>query len=234
MGFTDTASSALAGRFAVRAFALAFLAGLLTGCAGLPRPATYRDALSPEEHVRLGTAYEAQGLRPEALKQYQAAVRGDKGCAECWLALGNYEFTDGRFGAAGAAFRKALKAAPQHSGAANNLAMTLLADNGSLAEAEALALQALQNAGALKPYVLDTLANALLRQGRCAEASAAIDEAEAGTPADNVPVRSQLLETRNSIASAQAKQSCNSDRESGMTASPPAGGELAAESRASE
>lgn len=201
MGITDTASPAVAGGFAVRALALA-LAGLLAGCAGVQRLAGYRDALSPEEHVRLGTAYEAQGLRQEALKQYKAAVRGDKGCAECWLALGNCEFTDGRFREAGAAFRKALKADPQHSGAANNLAMTLLA-GGSLAEAEALARQALRNAGALRPYVLDTLANVLLRQGRYAAAAAAIDEAEAETPADNVPVRSQLLETRKAIASAR-------------------------------
>ncbi|MDD5209140.1 MAG: tetratricopeptide repeat protein [Elusimicrobiales bacterium] len=233
MGLTDTASTTVTGGLAVRALALA-LACLLAGCAGLPRPAAYRDALSPEEHARLGTAYEAQGLRQEALKQYQAAVRGGPKCAECWLALGNYEFTDGRFGEAGAAFRKALKAAPQHSGAANNLAMTLLADNGSLTEAEALGLQALQNAGALRPYVLDTLANIFLRQGRCAEAAAAIDKAEAGTPADNGPVRGQLLETRNNIASNQAKQSCDSDRGSGMTASPPAGGEPAAASRESE
>lgn len=212
MGVTDTASTALAGSFAARALALV-LAGLLAGCAGLPRQAGYRDALSPEEHLRLGAAYEAQSLRPEALKQYQAAVSGDKGCAECWLALGNYEFTDGRFKEAGAAFRKALKAAPRHSGAANNLAMTLLANKGSLAEAEALARQALPNAGALKPYVLDTLANVLLRQGRYAEAAAAIDEAEAGTHADNVPVRGQLLETRNNIDSARSGGSGNPDRE---------------------
>ena len=202
MGVTDTAFSAVAGGFAVRALALA-LAGLLAGCSGLPRVAGYRDALSPEEHVRLGTAYEAQGLRPEALKQYNAAVRGGPKCAECWLALGNYEFSDGRFGEAGAAFRKALKAAPQHPGAANNLAMTLLADNGSLKEAEALARKALPNSGELRPYVLDTLANVLLRQGRYAEAAAAIDKAEAETPADNGPVRSQLLETRKTIALAQ-------------------------------
>ena len=233
MGITDTASTALAGGFAARALALA-LAGLLAGCAGLPRPAAYRDALSPEEHLRLGTSYEAQGLRQEALKQYQAAVRGGPKCAECWVVLGNYEFTDGRFGEAGAAFRKALKAAPQHSGAANNLAMTLLAGKGSLAEAEALALQALPNAGALRPYVLDTLANVFLRQGRYAEAETAIDKAEAGTPADNAPVRSQLLETRKNITSARAEASDNSGRESGMKAAPLAGGEPATASRKSE
>jgi len=198
MGITDTASTAVTGGFAVRALALA-LAGLLAGCAGLPRLAGYRDALSPEEHLRLGTAYEAQGLRQEALKQYAAAVRGDKGCAECWLALGNFEFTDGRFREAGAAFRKALKADPKHPGAANNLAMALLAGHGSLTEAEALARQALPNAGELRPYVLDTLANVLLRQGHFAEAAAAIDEAEAETPAENGLVRSQLLETRKNI-----------------------------------
>lgn len=198
MGIIDLTSAAVGRRGAQGVFALA-LAGLLAGCARAPLRVASRDALAPEEHVRLGTAYEAQGLRAEAIGQYEAAVRRDPACAECWLALGNIAFTEGRLEEAEASFRKALKASPHHPGAANNLAMVTLARNGSLPEAEALAQDALLNAGPLRPYILDTLANIFLRERRCAEASAAIDQAEAETPAENRPVRDQLLETRRNI-----------------------------------
>jgi tetratricopeptide (TPR) repeat protein len=163
-----------------------------------------RDALSPEEHVRLGTSYEAQGLRAQAVGQYEAAVRRDPACAEGWLAMGNIAFTDGRLKEAETSFRKALKASPHHPGAGNNLAMVILARNGNLPEAEALAQDALRQAGALRPYILDTLANIYLRERRYADAAAAIDQAEAATPPDSRLVRDQLLATRNNIKAAAA------------------------------
>ena len=104
MDFIDPASQGVIRRFAPAALALA---GLLAACAHLPPLIASRDALAPEEHVRLGTSYEAQGLRAEALAQYQAAVRRDPACAEGWLALGNIAFTDGRLGEAETSFRKA-------------------------------------------------------------------------------------------------------------------------------
>jgi hypothetical protein len=87
--------------------------------------------------------------------------------------------------------------------------MVALAGNGSLTEAEALAQDALLTAGALRPYVLDTLANIYLRERRYAEAAAAAALAEAETPAENVAVRAQLLETRKSIGAARALQTVN-------------------------
>ncbi len=172
------------------------LAALLAGCAGPALLGRARDPLSADEHARLGAAYEAQGLRADAKNEYRAAVRRDSGCAECWLALGNSEFNDGRLKEAEAAFRKALKAAPRHPGAANNLAMTLLEGGTRLAEAEKLARSALVNAGELRPYILDTLANILLRTGRPEQAAALLDQAEAGTPAQDSATRARLAETR--------------------------------------
>ena len=204
MGLVDPASVVVVKRFCVLA-----LSCLLSGCASRSGVAGYRDALTPGEHLRLGAAYEAQGLRPEASQQYQLAVKRDPKLAEGWLALGNLEFADGRLKEAGAYFRKALKAAPHHPGASNNLAMVALAGNGSLNEAEALAQDALLAAGALRPYVLDTLANIYLRERRYAEAEAAIAQAEALTPAENNPVRAQLLETRKSMDASRASQGSN-------------------------
>lgn len=201
MGIIDSASAAVGRRFAPGALALA---GLLAACAHLPPLIDSRDALAPEEHVRLGTSYEAQGLRAEALAQYEAAVRRDPACAEGWLALGNIAFTDGRLKEAETSFRKALRASPHHPGASNNLAMAILARNGSLPEAEALTQDALEHAGPLWPYIMDTLANIYLRQGRYADAAAAIDQAEAATSPDSRLVRDQLLATRNGIKAAAA------------------------------
>ncbi len=180
------------------------LAGLLSACAHLPPLIGSRDALAPEEHIRLGAAYEAQGLRAEALAQYEAAVRRDPACTEGWLSLGNIAFMDGRLKEAETAFRKALKASPHPPGAGNNLAMVALARNDGLPEAEALAQDALRQAGAFRPYIQDTLANIYLREGRYADAAAAIGEAEAATPPDSHLVRDQLLVTRDSIKAAAA------------------------------
>jgi len=199
MGADDTARSAVAGGPARLGLLLAMTA-LLAGCAGPALLARGRDPLSSDEHARLGAAYEAQGLRAEAKKEFRAAARRDPDCAECWLALGNNEFNDGRLKEAEAAFRKARKAAPSHAGAANNLAMTLLEGGGRLAEAEKLARGALPNAGELRPYVLDTLANILLRTGRPQEAAALLDQAQAETPAQDSAVLARLNETRARIA----------------------------------
>lgn len=178
------------------------LAALTAGCVHLPASLRSRDALDSQEHVRLGSAYEAQGLRAEAVAQYEAAVRRDPACAEGWVALGNVAYADGRLEAAESSFRTALKAAPHHPGACNNLAMTIMARGGDLAEAEALAREALVRPGTLRPYILDTLANIQLRQRRYAEALDLVDQAETATPTDGALVRAQLKATRDAIQAA--------------------------------
>lgn len=186
----------------VRRFALA-LAGLLAaGCVRLPPRFDSRDALDSQEHVRLGSSYEAQGLRAEAVAQYEAAVHRDPACTEGWLALGNIAFTEGRYEAAETSFRTALKSSPHHPGACNNLAMTILARDGNLTEAEALARDALGQPGTLRPYILDTLANIQLRQRRYADALDLVGQAEAVTPTEDRLVRDQLKATRDSIQAA--------------------------------
>lgn len=200
MDIIDPAAELLSRRPLRSALALACL--LAAGCGHLPSLIRHRDALDPQEHVRLGGTYEAQGLKKEAVAQYEAAVKRDPKCAEGWIALGNIGFQDGRFEEAEKYYRKAVTAVPRHPGACNNLAMTILARNGDLAEAEALARDALSQPGSLRPYILDTLANIELRQRRYAEALDLIGQAEAATPAEERLVLEQLKATRDSIQAA--------------------------------
>ncbi|MDP3543427.1 MAG: tetratricopeptide repeat protein [Elusimicrobiota bacterium] len=201
MGAIDQAA-VVARRFPPAALALACL--LAAGCGHLPPRIRSGDALDPQEHVRLGSSYEAQGLKAEAVAQYEAAVRRDPNFAEGWLALGNVAFADGRLEDAEKSFRKALKSSPGHPGACNNLAMTLLARGGGLEEAEALAREALSRPGSLRPYILDTLAGIRLKQARYVEALDLVDQAEEATPAGDRFVLSHLQTTRAGIQAAAA------------------------------
>lgn len=200
MDLENTAAFLKSGK---RAWALALL--LAAGCSHLP-PLTRRasDALDPREHVRLGESYEAQGMRPEAAAQYEAAVRRDPSFVEGWVALGNLAFADGRFAAAEKAFRRAVKAAPLNPAALNNLAMTIMAREGGLDEAEALVRRALAQPGELRPYALETLANIRLRQKRYEEARDLVYQAEEAAPADNALVLGQLRATRAAVLAAEA------------------------------
>lgn len=192
------ASSGVSGRLAP----LALAALLAAGCVHLPPVFRSRDALDPQEHVRLGTSYEAQGLRSDAVAQYEAAVRRDPGCVEGWLALGNIDFTDGRFWEAEKSFRTGLKAAPRHPAALNNVAMAILARGGDLDAAAESARQALAQPGALRHYILDTLARIELRRRRYADALDLAGEALAAAPAEDLLVLEQLAATRDGIMSA--------------------------------
>lgn len=176
---------------------------LAAGCAHLPPLTRSSDALDPQEHVRLGESYEAQGLRVEAAGQYEAAVRRDPSSVEGWVALGNLAFNDGKLESAERSFRRAVKAAPLNPAALNNLAMTILARGGRLDEAEGLARRALAQPGGLRPYALETLANVRLRQKRYQEALDLIDQAEEATPLENAPVLAQLKTTREAVRAAE-------------------------------
>lgn len=176
----------------------------LTACAHLPPLIGQQDALSAKEHAQLGAAYEAQGLQTEAAAQYEAAARKDPAEVEAWVALGNLSFNAGDWAGAERYYRRALKASPHHAGAGNNLAMVYLAQDKNMDQAEGLAAEALTQAGALKPYILDTLANIYLRQRRYAEARTAVKQALAAAPAGNAEFDARLRQTKEKIDQAPA------------------------------
>jgi tetratricopeptide (TPR) repeat protein len=153
------------------------LCGALCACAGLPRVIRPADPLTAEEHFRLGASYEAQGLQDDAARQYERAVRINAADPEGWVALGNVEFKRGDYARAEEDYLRALNISPLHAGALNNLAMTYLAQNKRLKEAERLAKAALRAKGPLQPYVLDTLANIYEHEQRYPEARAAAAQA---------------------------------------------------------
>jgi tetratricopeptide (TPR) repeat protein len=171
----------------------------LSACSGLPRMNVPRDPLTAEEHVALGTAYEAQGLKDLAAREFQAALEQRKDYPPALISLGNLSFDAGALAEAEDYYRRVLAADSSQPSANNNLAMVYLQRGERLGEAERLALTALEHGGPLKPYVLETLANIYFRQGRHREVKEALDEAEALAPSSNTILRARLIKTRQEL-----------------------------------
>jgi tetratricopeptide (TPR) repeat protein len=155
------------------------LCGALSACADMPRFFKPADPLSADQHFRLGAALEADGRPDEALRQYQRVVRLDAANPEGWIALGNLLYKRGDYQRAEYDYQRALNVSPSHVGAQNNLAMTYLAQNKKLKEAERLAEAALRQESPLQPYVLATLADIYAAEGRVTEARATAAQAAA-------------------------------------------------------
>lgn len=160
------------------------------------------DPLTPEEHVKLGMSYEAQGLKEMAAQEFQAALRQQSGYTPALVGLGNLSFEGGALQEAEGYYRRALDADPDHPGANNNLAMVYLSRGERLDEAERLARNALKQGGPLRPYILDTLANIYVRQERCQEAKTALEEAEAVTSSANKILHERLAQLRRELTAA--------------------------------
>ncbi|MBI3547529.1 MAG: tetratricopeptide repeat protein [Elusimicrobia bacterium] len=190
----------------VRTWGVVLAAAALSACVGLPRVVRYRDPLGAEEHVRLGQTYEEEGRREESADQFRAALKRDASNIGALVGLGNAALDRGDLKDAQAYFERVLAAKPRQAAACNNLALVYLARNERLGEAEVLARTALEQEGSLQPYVLDTLANILLRQKRLAEAGLAIERAVAKAPEVGA-VRKRLMETRRAIDEAVLSES---------------------------
>jgi tetratricopeptide (TPR) repeat protein len=136
---------------------LAYLVAVLTlisGCS-LPRITVLGDPLSPEEHLKLGMAYESKKEYDLAAAEYETASRS---LPVAYLFLGNVLFLQGKYAEAEQRYRRAIKELPEDPRPYNNLAWLYCTEGINLEEAENLARRAvaLAPAGEDAPY-RDTL-----------------------------------------------------------------------------
>ncbi|WP_081859152.1 tetratricopeptide repeat protein [Desulfohalovibrio reitneri] len=117
---------------------------LLSGCA-LPSLHRHRDALTPQEHLKLGLSYEKNGEYKLALREYEAALPEME---QAHLFMGNTYYSMQRYGEAEASYREAVETMPDDPEPRNNLAWLLLQRREDLEEAERLAREAVNLADA--------------------------------------------------------------------------------------
>jgi tetratricopeptide (TPR) repeat protein len=137
---------------------VAALFAFLCGCS-LPRIVVLGDPLSPEEHLKLGTAYESKGEYDLAVAEYKAASRK---VPLARLFLGNVYFLQKNYDAAEGEYRRAVEELPENPRPYNNLAWLYYTQGIKLEEAENLARRAVALAppGEDGPY-RDTLEHIL-------------------------------------------------------------------------
>ena len=192
---------------------IVLLSGALSACAGLPRMGGYSDALTAEEHVKLGTIYDEQHSYERAEEEFLAALRQRPQMTAAFVGLGNLAFQRGALEEAQAHYAQALQTAPDDPRVNNNLAMVYLARGERLEEAERLIRAALAHEGSIKPYALDTLAAVYRRQGRYTEALDALEEADRIAPAGHDALHEHLAESRRDVLAARSSNAGRSPAE---------------------
>ncbi len=135
-------------------FTAAVLLAFLCGCS-LPRIIVLSDPLSPEEHLKLGMAYELKAEYDPAIAEYKTASRS---LPLAHLFLGNVFFLQREYAAAEEEYRRAIRELPENPRPYNNLAWLYYTQGIKLEEAETLARRAVALAppGEDSPY-RDTL-----------------------------------------------------------------------------
>jgi tetratricopeptide (TPR) repeat protein len=176
-----------------------------SACSDLPRVRVLHDPLTPEEHVRLGLAYEVEGRTELAAREYDGALGKEQGYVPALIGLGNLAFNRGTLEEAEAYYRQALITAPEDPGVNNNLAMVYLTQQEKLGEAEQLANLALAQGGPLQPYVLDTMAHIYVRQGRYREAQTVLNNAEALAPPYDRTLHQRLTQLQQELATSHSR-----------------------------
>ena len=135
-------------------FYLATALVVISGCS-LPRITVLEDPLSPEEHLKLGMAYESNKEYDLAVAEYTTASRS---LPAAYLFLGNVLFLQGKYAESEQRYRQAIKELPEDPRPYNNLAWLYYTQGIRLEEAERLARRAVALAPASEdaPY-RDTL-----------------------------------------------------------------------------
>jgi tetratricopeptide (TPR) repeat protein len=146
------------------------------------------------EELRRGVEMERQGRLAEAVDLYLGLRRTHPDSVRLLVNLGNAEAARGRRPEAEAAYRAALRLAPEDRDALNNLAWLLRDDAIRLEEAEALAARAAERPGLEQAETLDTLGRIQIARGRCREATATFTRALGPEPGPPGSLGATLLE----------------------------------------
>jgi tetratricopeptide (TPR) repeat protein len=137
----------------LRHFSIFLLILVFFGCS-VPKIIVMEDPLTPEEHLKLGLAYEQKGEYDLAIREYESA---SKFITISYFYLGNAYFQKSEYDKAEASYRKAIRKDPGMADAYNNLAWLLYLQKKDLDEARSLTLKAISlNPEGKAPY-LDTL-----------------------------------------------------------------------------
>jgi tetratricopeptide (TPR) repeat protein len=137
----------------LRHFSLFLLILAFFGCS-VPKIIVMEDPLTPEEHLKLGLAYEQKGEYDLAIREYESA---SKFITISYFYLGNAYLQKSEYDKAEASYRMTIRKDPGLADAYNNLAWLLYSQNKDLDEARSLALKAISlNPEGKAPY-LDTL-----------------------------------------------------------------------------
>lgn len=126
---------------------------IIAGCA-MPRIIIYDDPLSPEEHLKLGMAYEKDGEFDNAITEYKAAARK---LPIAYLYLGNVHFQKNELDQAEKYYKKAIRKEAHNADAHNNLAWLYYIREENLDKAENLALRAMELDPSKRDVYMDTL-----------------------------------------------------------------------------
>jgi len=127
---------------------------LIFSACRLPRIIVLDDPLTPEEHLNLGVAYEKNNELDPAIKEYKLAAEK---LPLAYLYLGNTYFQKSELDKAEKYFKMAVEKLPGNADARNNLAWLYYTKKTNLAEAESLALKAIELNPAKEPVYRDTL-----------------------------------------------------------------------------
>ena len=135
---------------------------IIAGCA-MPRIIIYDDPLSPEEHLKLGMAYEKDGELDNAISEYKAAARK---LPIAYLYLGNVHFQKNELDQAEKYYKKAIRKEAHNADAHNNLAWLYYIREENLDKAENLALRAMELDSSKRDVYMDTLEKVRELKGR--------------------------------------------------------------------
>ncbi len=164
-------------------YAVLLLSLLLSGCS-LPKIIVLHDPLSADEHIKLGSIYDAQGKTGLARDQYRAAVKQEPENGRAWTLLGDLAYRLKDYPEAEKAYGRALDLDPKNGDLLNNLAWVSVQQDKKPGRARELVTKALELTPAHRPYYLDTLGVILLKSGNIPDAVVALKESTETIPRD--------------------------------------------------